>query len=156
MLYIKLPTGQYRPASGLQVCEAAAELIKPAEGQVFRSPEDANQFLVNKMGMLEHEVFAVIYLTNQHKLIQSEELFRGTVDGCSVYPREIAKRVLETNASAVILVHNHPSGNPEPSSNDERLTRRVKSALDLIDVRLLDHIIVAKDRCTSLAARGVI
>ena len=101
----------------------------------------------------EHEVFCVMWLDTKHYLIQFEQLFRGTIDGASVYPREIVKTALARNAAAAILVHNHPSGVSEPSSADVAITQRLKSALALIDVRVLDHLIVGETVC-SLAECG--
>ncbi len=97
------------------------------------------------------EVFAIVFLDNRHRVIAYEELFYGTIDGASVHPREIVRKALEHNAAAVILAHNHPSGIAEPSTADERLTSRVREALGLIDVRVLDHIIVGGDTTYSFA-----
>jgi DNA repair protein RadC len=105
---------------------------------------------------LEHEVFCCLYLDKRHRLIQFEELFRGTIDGASVHPREIVKLALQRNSAAVIIAHNHPSGVAEPSQADEFITQRVKEALALVDIRLLDHIIVGDGACVSLAERGLI
>ena len=104
----------------------------------------------------EHEVFAVLFLDTQHRLIEYAEMFRGTIDSASVYPRELVKEALRLNAAAVIVSHNHPSGNPEPSRADEVLTQRLKEALALVDVRTLDHIIVAGGSTISFAERGLI
>ena len=109
-----------------------------------------------KLGGLPHEVFAVLWLDAQNRLIAFEELFRGTLTQTSVYPREIVKGALARNAAAVILAHNHPSGVPEPSRADENLTRILKEALALVDVRVLDHLVVASTGVTSLAERGLI
>ena len=105
---------------------------------------------------LPHELFCCIYLDNRHRILSFEELFRGTIDGTSVYPREVVKQALSVNAAAVILAHNHPSGVAEPSQADERITRRLKAALELVDIRLLDHLIVGDGGTTSLAARGLL
>lgn len=109
-----------------------------------------------KLAQLEHEVFAVIFLDNRHRLIEYRELFRGTVDNTTVYPREIAKEALARNAAAVILAHDHPSGVPEPSDADRLITRRVRDALELLDVRVLDHLVVGGDEIVSLASRGLL
>jgi DNA repair protein RadC len=103
----------------------------------------------------DHEIFAVLFLNNRHQVLSYQELFRGTIDGTSVYPREVVKEALTKNAAAVILVHNHPSGVTEPSQADEHITRRLKAALELVDIRVIDHLIVGKT-VTSLAARGMI
>jgi DNA repair protein RadC len=105
---------------------------------------------------LPHELFCCIYLDNRHRIISFEELFRGTIDGTSVYPREVVKQALSANAAAVILAHNHPSGVAEPSQADERITRRLKAALELVDIRLLDHLVIGDGVSTSLASRGMI
>jgi DNA repair protein RadC len=99
----------------------------------------------------EHEVFALLLLDSKHRVIRFEELFRGTLDSASVYPREIVKVALEHNAAAIVLVHNHPSGDPEPSHADRVLTSRLKQALEMVGVRTLDHIIVGAEGCVSLA-----
>lgn len=120
------------------------------------SPKDISAFLMLKMATLEHETFSCSFLNAQHRLIAHEELFRGTLTQTSVYPREVVKVALKHNAAAVILSHNHPSGTTEPSRADEALTQSLKSALALIDVRVLDHIIVAGKATTSFAERGLL
>ena len=102
----------------------------------------------------EHEVFALLMLDSRHRVIAFEEVFRGTLDGASVYPREIVKIALEHNAAALILVHNHPSGDPEPSMADRNLTTKLRDALNLVGVRTLDHIVVGNEGCVSLAELG--
>ena len=125
-------------------------------GEAIRSPADTETFLQAKMRHLGHELFCCLYLDNRHRVLRFDEMFRGTIDGTSVYPREVVKEALKINAAAVILAHNHPSGVAEPSQADERITRRLKSALELVDIRLLDHLIIGDGRATSLAARGLI
>ena len=125
-------------------------------GEAIRSPSDTETFLQAKMRHLGHELFCCLYLDNRHRVLRFDEMFRGTIDGTSVYPREVVKEALRINAAAVILAHNHPSGVAEPSQADERITRRLKSALELVDIRLLDHLIIGDGRATSLAARGLI
>ena len=105
---------------------------------------------------LPHEMFAVLFLDSQHRLIRLEEMFRGTLTQTSVYPREVVKRALELHAGAVILAHNHPSGMTEPSRADQVLTERLKAALQLVDVRVLDHLVVAGPCVTSFAERGLL
>ena len=119
------------------------------------NPDDTKKFLRLKLAHLEHEVFAVIFLDNRHQTIKYEEMFRGTIDGASVYPREVIKRALKLNAAAIIIAHNHPSGITEPSNADESITVRIKDACALVDIRLLDHIIVSATESTSLAEKGV-
>lgn len=123
---------------------------------VLTSPGLTQQFLQAKLRDLDYEVFALLLLDNQHRVIRYHELFRGTIDGAAVYPREVIKTVLEHKAAAVILVHNHPSGIAEPSALDRAITMRIKAALECIDVRLLDHVIVGDCYCESFAERGLL
>ena len=125
-------------------------------GESIRSPADTETFLKARMQHLDHELFCCLYLDNRHRVLRFDELFRGTIDGTSVYPREVVKEALSVNAAAVILAHNHPSGVAEPSQADERITQRLKSALELVDIRLLDHLIVGEGAATSLASRGLL
>ena len=125
-------------------------------GQAIRSPGDTEAFLRARLQHLGHEVFCCLYLDNRHRVLRFDEMFRGTIDGTSVYPREVVKEALSINAAAVILAHNHPSGVAEPSSADERITRRLQSALALVDIRLLDHLIIGHGAATSLAGRGLL
>lgn len=119
------------------------------------NPEDASAFVRMRLGGLAHEEFHVLFLDSRHRIIAVEAMFRGTVDGAEVHPREVAKAALVHNAAAVILAHNHPSGNPEPSAADRAVTERLKQALGLLDVRVLDHLVVG-ERTTSMAARGLV
>jgi DNA repair protein RadC len=125
-------------------------------GESIRSPADTEAFLQAHMRHLDHEVFCCLFLDNRHRVLCFDKLFRGTIDGTSVYPREVVKEALAVNAAAIILAHNHPSGVAEPSQADERITRRLKSALELVDIRLLDHLIIGDGRATSLASRGLL
>lgn len=126
------------------------------KGEAIRSPADTESFLMAKLRDLPHELFCCLFLDNRHRVLEFEPLFRGTIDGTSVYPREVVKQALRANAAAVILAHNHPSGVAEPSQADERITRRLQAALDLVDIRLLDHLVIGDGRCTSLASRGLL
>lgn len=126
-----------------------------AEAPVFDAPDAVRQFLRLKLGGLTHEVFAVLFLDAQHRLIAMEEMFRGTLTQTSVYPREVVKRGLDLGAAAVILAHNHPSGVAEPSRADELLTQALKSALALVDMRVLDHFVVGAGEVASMAERGL-
>jgi DNA repair protein RadC len=121
----------------------------------FTSPDQSKQFVRCKLQQLEHEVFSVLFLDNQNYLIDYTEMFRGTIDSAAVYPREVAKLALELNAAAVILAHNHPSGISVPSSADRNITHKLKSALELFDIRVLDHIIIG-DTTYSFAESGLI
>ncbi|MDH3546299.1 MAG: DNA repair protein RadC [Gammaproteobacteria bacterium] len=125
-------------------------------GRSIRCPADTQAFLRAKIRHLGHELFCCLYLDNRHRVLRFDELFRGTIDGTSVYPREVVKEALAINAAAVILAHNHPSGVAEPSQADERITRRLKAALELVDIRLLDHFIIGDAETTSLASRGLL
>lgn len=122
-------------------------------GPVMSNPDATRQYLKLKLTGLEQELFYVLFLDSQHQLISAEEVFRGTVDNCSVYPREVVKRALYLNASAVILAHNHPSGLPEPSAADRYITDKLKDALALIEVKVLDHFVVG-NTLVSFAERG--
>lgn len=157
-LLVRDALGRYLPASVDQILEAARQAIemKMQRGAEFTSPALVKEYLRNKLAGFEHEVFAVLFLDTRHRLIEYREMFHGTIDSASVYPREVVKEALRLNAAAVILSHNHPSGNPEPSSADKTLTQRLKEALALVEVRLLDHIIVAGGATVSFAEHGLI
>jgi DNA repair protein RadC len=136
-------------------------LLTMLEQEYFRtdqltSPQKTIQYLQVKLAKYEHEVFCCIYLDNQHHVIGFEELFRGTINAASVYPREVVKSCLMHNAQAILLVHNHPSGDCQPSSADEMLTKRLVDALALVDIRVLDHILIAGSSTISFAERGLI
>jgi DNA repair protein RadC len=125
-------------------------------GCAIRSPADTEAYLRLRMAELPAERFGCLYLDNRHRVLELRDLFHGTIDGTSVYPRVVVQQALEVNAAAVILFHNHPSGVAEPSQADERITRRLRAALELIDVRVLDHYIVASGASVSMASRGLI
>ncbi len=127
-----------------------------AQRTVLSSPQEVKDFLRLQLAHEEHEVFAVMFLDVQNQLLQFEPMFRGTLSQTSVYPREIVKRALAVQASAVILAHNHPSGIAEPSRADEFLTHSLKQALALIDVRVIDHLVVGGDQAVSFAERGLL
>ena len=120
----------------------------------IRCPDDTHRFLSARLRDLEHEVFCCLYLDNRHQVIDFEVLFRGTIDGTSVYPREVVKEALRRNAAALIVAHNHPSGVAEPSQADADITDRLAKALALVDIRLIDHIVVGEGPPVSMAARG--
>ncbi len=120
------------------------------------SPHDTRQFLKSQLRDRSYEVFAAIFLDNRHQVIKFEELFRGTIDGASVYPREVVKKALKYNAAAMIVAHNHPSGIAEPSHADEQITQRLNKALALVDIRLLDHLVIGEGEVISLAERGIL
>jgi DNA repair protein RadC len=151
-------TGTYRPADPEEILAEARAIHsrRTRRGTCLTSPRAARDFLTMRYASLEHEVFAVLFLDTRHRLIDCTDLFRGTVDGASVHPREVVKEALARNAATVILVHNHPSGVAEPSHADELITTRLRDALALVDIRVLDHLIVAGASITSLAERGVL
>jgi DNA repair protein RadC len=156
-LVIQETNGTYRTASAEEILRAARSEINRRfrRGQALSSPAVSQDFLRLRLAHLEHEVFAVLWLDTRHRVIGFEELFRGTIDGSSVHPREVVKSALGHNAAACILAHNHPSGISTPSSADRSITRRLVESLSLIDVRVLDHIIVGED-CLSFAESGIL
>lgn len=155
-LMIKDEDGVYRHASSEEIIEAALSEVKRrfSRGTEITSPDKTKEFLQLKIGHLEHEVFAVLWLDTRHRVIAFDELFRGTIDGASVHPREVVKTALKHNAAACIFAHNHPSGVAEPSQADLRITEKLKEALAIVDVKSLDHVIVGENTC-SFAERGL-
>ena len=144
-----------------QIVEKALQILQArlGTGPVFDSPQAVGQFLAVRAGAREdqqREVFSVVFLDSQHRLIECWDAFEGTLSQASVYPREVVRRALKVGAAAVILTHNHPSGRAEPSRADENLTQTLKSALALVDVRVLDHMITAGGSWVSLAEKGLI
>ncbi|MER0460375.1 DNA repair protein RadC [Aeromonas caviae] len=129
---------------------------KLAKGEAITDKLLAQHALQTLLQSREHEVFAMLFLDNQHRILAYEELFRGTLSSASVYPREVVKRALALNAATLMLVHNHPSGPPEPSRADIEITQRLQSALALVDIRTLDHLVVGGEGIVSLAERGVL
>jgi DNA repair protein RadC len=123
-------------------------------GKPLTDPAATRKYLLAKLRDLPHEVFACLYLDNRHRVISFEELFRGTIDGASVHPREVVRAALKHNAAALIFAHNHPSGVAEPSDADRRLTKRLTDALGLVDIRVLDHFVVGDGDVVSFAERG--
>jgi len=120
----------------------------------LQNPDDTRRYLRARLREYPYEVFACLFLDTRHRVIACEELFRGTVDGASVHPREVVRRALQHNAAALILAHNHPSGVAEPSQADRRITDRLRDALALVDIRVLDHIVVGDQESVSFAQRG--
>ena len=125
------------------------------QGDPLTSPDDTRRYLSSRLAHHPHEIFAGLFLDNRHRIIRYQELFRGTIDGAAVYPREVVRAALEHNAAAVIFAHNHPSGVAEPSQADISLTKRLKDALQLLDIRVLDHMVVGHGEVISLAERGL-
>lgn len=157
-LWVRNEAGDLKPATAQQVRKAALvdleKLIK--SGPLMHRPCLVREYLRLKLAGLEHEVFALLLLDTQHRVLGFEEVFRGTIDGCAVHPREVLKLALARNAAAVILVHNHPSGVSEPSSSDRRITEQLQSALALIDIRVVDHLVVGAGEIVSFAERQLL
>lgn len=130
--------------------------IKHRARRVLSSPEETRSYLRLRMADYRNEVFGILMLDNRHRIIALRELFQGTIDGASVHPRVVVQQALEMNAAALILFHNHPSGVAEPSHADEAITRRLKDALALVDVRVLDHFVVSAGESVSFAERGLL
>ena len=151
-------SGGYREAYFEEVLAAARTALsnRVRKGAALTSPKATRDYLATRLGSRDHEVFTVLFLDNRHRLIDCQEMFRGTIDGASVHPREVVKEAIQRGAAAVILAHNHPSGVAEPSQADELITQRLRDALALVDIRVLDHLIVAGGDVISLAERGVI
>lgn len=149
-------SGAYAQVSDEEVIATALRILsrRIVRANALTNPRVTREYLAMRFAGLEHEMFACVYLDNRNRVIACEELFRGTIDGASVHPREVIKRALVHNAAAVILAHNHPSGVAEPSQADELITLRLKDALALIDVRVLDHLVVADAVIESMAERG--
>lgn len=137
---------------------AAAEDILKAKLKrhgAIGNPSDAADFLRMRLGALLHEEFHVVWLDNRHRILRCQKLFTGTIDGSSVYPREVVRAALNVNASAAIFAHNHPSGVAEPSTADRMITKELMEALKLVGVRVLDHLVVSAGSCVSMAGRGL-
>ncbi|MGH8509487.1 MAG: JAB domain-containing protein [Gammaproteobacteria bacterium] len=126
------------------------------EGDLLSNPTDARRAVQLRTATLEHEIFGLVYLDNRHRVLGFEDLFRGTIDGCTVHPREVAKAALRMNAAAVLIYHNHPSTDPTPSRADELLTQRLKEVLSLLDIRVIDHIVIGGTEVVSFAERGLL
>jgi len=125
-------------------------------GDVLENPIQTREYLISELRSCEQEVFSCLFLDNRHRILEYEALFYGTINSATVHPREVVKKALSYNAAAVILSHNHPSGIAEPSQADIQITRKLKEALQLVDIRLLDHIVIGDGECVSLAERGSI
>ena len=138
-------------ALAIEVLESRRAHLMP-----MQDPQAVRHYLRLQLSERRIEVFGVLFLDNRHRTLCMEELFQGTLDGCSVFPRVVVQRALELNAAAVVFYHNHPSGTPEPSQADMHLTRRLKDALAMIDIRVLDHFVVAADGDVSFAERGLL
>jgi DNA repair protein RadC len=150
--------GPARAARLVAASEMARRCLEHAISRhdVMSNPEQTRRFLTARLRHLRYEVFGCLFLDSQHRLITFRELFRGTIDGASVYPREVVAECLNHNAAAVILAHNHPSGVAEPSQADKQITRRLVDALALLDIRVLDHVVVGEGQAISFAERGLL
>lgn len=148
----------YREATLEELLTAAkhALALRVRRGALFTSPRLTADYLMTRMATLPHELFTLIYVDKRHRFIAAQDLFRGTLDGASVHPREVVIEALKHQAASVILAHNHPSGVAEPSQADEFITHRLRDALSLVDIRVLDHIIVANNSTVSFAERGIL
>ena len=163
MKYHKLRAGEDTGTYVMEAPVTEADILRMAQqlamsrlskGRALTEPKQVFSHLQTLLQYHEHEVFALLLLDTKHRIIGFQELFRGTLDGASVYPREVVKIALEHNAAAVRLVHNHPTGDPEPSQADRTLTTTLKNALNMIGTKTLDHIVVGHEGCVSLAERG--
>lgn len=154
-LYVREAAGEYRLARPQEILDGARACAGRSfrEGRRIGRPAEAAELFAGKLAGLEAERFAALFLTTKHRVIAYEELFFGTLDTTSVHPREVVKRALHHNAAAVILGHNHPSGDTAPSAADKAITGQLKAALQLVEVEVLDHLIVG-DGYTSMAERG--
>ena len=130
--------------------------IKHRAGRPLSNPEATGNYLRLRLADYQNEVFGVVFLDNRHRVIAVRELFQGTIDGASIHPRVVVQHALKVNAAAMVLFHNHPSGVAEPSHADEAITRRLKDALALVDVRVLDHFVVSAGESVSFAELGLI
>jgi DNA repair protein RadC len=150
--------GPAKRAEVAAVLEIARRVLAQqlSEQPLFESPQTVKDYLALHLRPLAHEAFAVLFLDTRHRLLQLEVMFRGTLAHTSVHPREIVKRALALNAAAVVLAHNHPSGAAEPSRADELVTQSVRAALQLVDVRVLDHLVVGSGSVLSFAERGLL
>jgi DNA repair protein RadC len=151
------PTGQ-TPVMDSEIVSAALGILakRIAKGSIIKNMEDAKKYLAVRFADLQHEVFAIVYLTSRHAVIACDEIFRGTVNSASVYPREVVKTALQYNAAAILIAHPHPSGICEPSHADELITTRIRDACALLEIRLIDHILIAGNRAISFAELGML
>jgi len=156
-LFVRGADGAVEPASSQEILAAARQVLahRVRRGAALTSPHKVREYLSMRLGFLDYEIFAVILLDRRHRVIEYVELFRGTIDGASVHPREIVKLALEKGASACLLIHNHPSGVADQSQADELITTRLVQGLALIDVRVLDHWIIGAGDVLSFAEKGL-
>ena len=157
-LFVQAGRHGYQPASADEILAAARAVVDQRlhRGVPLQTPDLAQALFRDKLSGCEREIFAVAFIDRRHRLIQYNELFSGTINGAEVHPREVVKAALRLNAAAVIVGHNHPSGSADPSAADKAVTVRLKQALALVDVRLLDHVIVGGLQTLSMAAKGLL
>ncbi len=157
-LFYQGADGAMQLASNEQILMAARHMLahRVRRGASLQSPQKVGEYLTLRLGNLDHEIFGLILLDKRHRVIECVDLFRGTIDGASVHPREVVKLALLKGAAVCIAYHNHPSGVKEPSQADELITARLKDALALIDVRLIDHLILAGANVLSFSERGLL
>jgi DNA repair protein RadC len=156
-LYVKDKSGQYHVATSKIICDVARIEVDKHIPKKYRmdSPQTTILYLTMKMAGVEREVFGVLFLTSTNEIIDYVEMFSGTINQAAVYPREIIKEALKLNASAIILVHNHPSGNVSPSAADIELTNTITTVCEMVEIRVLDHIIIANNNYTSFTKAGI-
>jgi DNA repair protein RadC len=157
-LFIRRADGSVQPASTQQVLTAARDVLRHRlrRGALLQSPQKVGEYLTMRLGQLDYECFGLILVDGRRRVIDCVELFRGTIDAAAVYPREVIKLVLEKQAAAVVAYHNHPSGVQEQSQADELITRKLKESLAAIEVRLLDHLVLAASHVLSFAEAGLL
>lgn len=156
--FMREVAGVSAPVTDEAVVGMALKILaqRVSKGSLLSNPDAVKNYLRVRFADLQHEVFCLLYVDKRHRLLACEEVSRGTIDGASVHPREIVKAALRHNAAGIVAAHNHPSNVAEPSHADELVTQRLKSALELVDIRLIDHLIVCNGGAVSLAERGLI
>lgn len=157
-LFVRDRRRRYQPAAAEDIMAAARSIVEKRvqRGASFQDPAASCSYFSERLAGYEREVFAAVFLDTRHRLIEYEELFHGSIDGAEVHPREVVRHALRCNAAALIVAHNHPSGVVEPSAADRAVTARLKQALALVDIRLLDHIIVGGQQVLSMGAQGLV
>jgi DNA repair protein RadC len=157
-LFIRRADGTVEAASSQDVLTAARAVLshRVRRGALLQGPQEVGEYLMMRLGHLDYECFGLILVDSQHRVIECVELFRGTIDGAAVYPREVVKLALDSRAAAAVAYHNHPSGVNEQSVADELVTKRLVHALSAIDVKLLDHLVLAGSEVLSFAQRGLL
>jgi len=145
-----------QPAEVVQAAQIAIDTLFVRDSNVLQDPDAVHQLLMTKIATRDQEVFVCLFLDNKHRVIAYEQLFSGTINSSAVYPRVVVKRALFHNAASVIFAHNHPSGDSSPSRADENITLRLKEALALVDIKVLDHLVIGGTGYTSLARQGII